>query len=215
MWIDRAVRWLLPKHSHFFDLLDRGAARAYEISALLADCCAATSHDHRDEIVERIHQIEHEADRVVAEVYESLNRVWVAPLDRSDIHSLAVALEEVADAAFATALQFEVYALDDVPDGSCELADLVLRSCELIQMAVDDLRTMKNLAGIQQRCDLLDRLETEGDQIYRTQLAAIFLTETDAIKLIKHKEFLEGLERTLDACEDVGAALRTIVVKNG
>ncbi len=61
---------------------------------------------------------------------------------------------------------------------------------------------------------MLDRLESEGDRIYRTQLAAMFRTETDAIRLIKHKEFLEGLERALDACEDVGGALRTIVIKN-
>ena len=67
-----------------------------------------------------------------------------------------------------------------------------------------DLREMKNLARISERCELLDRLESEGDQTYRTQLAAMFRTETDAIRLIKHKEFLGGLERTLDACEDVG-----------
>ena len=161
-----------------------------------------------------MHQVEHEADRVIAEVYEALNRTFVTPLDRSDIYSLAVSLEEVADAVFATALQFVVHAMEDLPDGSRELAALVLQSCEVIQTAVTDLRDMKNAAGIRERCELLDRLESEGDRIYRTQLAAMFRTETDAIRLIKHKEFLEGLERTLDACEDVGGALRTIVIKN-
>ena len=214
MWIDRAVKWLLPRDTHFFDLIERGAARAYEISALLVDCCAATSHADRETIVERIHQVEHEADRVIAEVYEALNRTFVTPLDRSDIYTLAVSLEEVADAVFATALQFVVHAVEELPEGSCELATLVLRSCEVIQTAVTDLRDMKNLARIRERCELLDRLESEGDQIYRTQLAAMFRKETDAIRLIKNKEFLEGLERTLDACEDVGGALRTVVIKN-
>ena len=37
-----------------------------------------------------MHQVEHEADRVIAEVYEALNRTFVTPLDRSDIYSLAV-----------------------------------------------------------------------------------------------------------------------------
>src|ERR1700733_13793439 len=67
MWIDRAVKWLLPREEHFFDLIERGAARAYEISALLVDCCAATSHTDREAIVARIHKVEHEADRVIAE----------------------------------------------------------------------------------------------------------------------------------------------------
>jgi uncharacterized protein len=214
MWIDRAVKWLLPRETHFFDLIERGAARAFEISALLVDCCAATSSADRDAIVERIHHVEHEADRVIAEVFEALNRTFVTPLDRSDIYSLAVSLEEVADAVFATALQFVVHAMDDLPGGSRELAALVLQSCEVIQTAVTDLRDMKNLAGIRERCELLNRLESDGDQIYRTQLATMFRTETDAIRLIKHKEFLEGLERALDACEDVGGALRTVVIKN-
>jgi uncharacterized protein len=214
MWIDRAVKWLLPREEHFFDLIERGAARAFEISNLLVDCCAATSHGDREAIVERIRQVEHEADRVIAEVYEALNRTFVTPLDRSDIFTLAVSLEEVADAVFATALQFVVHAVEDLPDGSRELAALVLQSCEVIQTAVTDLRGMKNPARIRDQCELLNRLESAGDQIYRTQLAAMFRTETDAIRLIKHKEFLEGLERTLDACEDVGGALRTIVIKN-
>jgi uncharacterized protein Yka (UPF0111/DUF47 family) len=214
MWIDRAVKWLLPREEHFFDLIERGAARAYEISTLLVECCAATSHADREVIVERIHRVEHEADRVIAEVYEALNRTFVTPLDRSDIYTLAVSLEEVADAVFATALQFVVHAVEELPEGSRELAGLVLQSCEVIQMAVTDLRGMKNLTGIRDQCELLNRLESEGDQIYRTRLAAMFRTETDAIRLIKHKEFLEGLERTLDACEDVGGALRTIVIKN-
>ncbi len=42
----------------------------------------------------------------------------------------------------------------------------------------------------------------------------MFRNECDAIRLIKHKEFLEGLEETLDACNDVGDALLTIVIKN-
>jgi uncharacterized protein Yka (UPF0111/DUF47 family) len=214
MWIDRAVKWLLPREEHFFDLLERGAARAREISALLADCCAARSHAERAATVERMHQVEHEADRVIAEVYEALNRTFVTPLDRADIYTLAVSLEEVADAVFATALQFVVHAMEDCPEGSCALSALILQSCEAIQAAVSDLRGMKNTAGIRERCELLDRLETEGDRIYRSQLAAMFQSETDAIRLIKHKEFLEGLEQTLDACEDVGGALRTVVIKN-
>ena len=80
-------------------------------------------------------------------MYEALNRTFVTPLDRADIYSLAVSLEEVADAVFATALQFVVHAMEDFPEGSCELAALILRSCEAIQAAVIDLRGMKNTAG--------------------------------------------------------------------
>jgi uncharacterized protein Yka (UPF0111/DUF47 family) len=214
MWIDRAVKWLLPRETHFFDLIERGAARAHEISVLLAECCDAASGADRVAIVEKMRGVEHEADRVIAEMYQALNRTFVTPLDRSDIYGLAVSLEELADAVFATALQVVVHAMEDLPDGSRELAALVVRASTAMEVAVKELRDMKQAARIHEQCELLDALESEGDRIYRTQLAAMFRTETDAIRLIKHKEFLEGLERTLDVCEDVGGALRNVVIKN-
>lgn len=214
MWIDRAVKWLLPREEHFFDLLEKGASCAHAISLLLVKCCAADSHAEREALFRQMHGVEHQADCVIAEVYEALNRTFVTPLDRSDIYALAISLEEVADGVFATALQFVVHAMEDLPDGSLELSELILRSCEAIQSAVSGLRDLKRPIEIRDRCELIDRLESEGDRIYRTRLAAMFREQTDAIRLIKHKEFLEGLERTLDACEDAGGAIRTIIIKN-
>jgi uncharacterized protein Yka (UPF0111/DUF47 family) len=213
MWIDRAVKWLLPREEHFFDLLERGAGLAREVGGLLADCCAAEPGD-REALVDRMHQLEHESDRVIAELYEALNRTFVTPLDRSDIYQLAAALEDIVDDVFATGLQIIVHALEDLPPGSRDLAALIRRACEAIDAAVGELRELKNPEGIREQCALLSRLETDGDQIYRSQLATMFRAESDAIRLIKHKEFLEGLEETLDDCEDVGNALLTIVIKN-
>jgi uncharacterized protein Yka (UPF0111/DUF47 family) len=213
MWIDRAVQWLLPREEHFFDLLEHGAGLAREVGALLAECCAAPPGD-REAMVARMRQVELEADGVIAEVYDALNRTFVTPLDRSDIYQLSSRLEGIVDDVFATALQFIVHAMEDLPPGSSELAELIRQACTAVEVAVKDLRGMKNPGRIREQCGLLERLESEGDRIFRTQLAVMFRSETDAIRLIKHKEFLEGLEETLDACDDVGNALLTIVIKN-
>ena len=55
MWIDRAVKRLLPREEHFFDLLERGALLAREISDLLAECCTASPGD-REAFVGRMRQ---------------------------------------------------------------------------------------------------------------------------------------------------------------
>ncbi len=213
MWIDRVVKWLLPREDRFFDLLERGAALASEVGGLLAECCSA-GLDDREPLVARMHQLEHESDAVIAEVYEALNSTFVTPMDRSDIYQLASAFDGIVDDVFATALQFVVHAMDDLPTGSCELSDLIRRACEAVDAGVRDLRDLKHADRIREQCGVLDRLESEGDRIFRMNLARMFREESDAIRLIKHKEFLEGLEETLDACDDVGNALRTIVIKN-
>jgi uncharacterized protein Yka (UPF0111/DUF47 family) len=214
MWLDRAVKWLLPREDRFFDLLEKGADCGRRCSVLLVECCQESAGQRRESLVDRMLEVEHESDRVVAEVYEALNKTFVTPIDRADIYTLASSLEQIVDDIFATGLKFVVMAIDDVPPGSCELSVLIRDACEAIDAAVRLLRGLKDPGAIRERCDLLNRLESEGDRIYRTRLAEMFRIETDAIRLIKNKEFLDGLESTLDACDDVGNALGTIVIKN-
>src|SRR3954462_12753643 len=85
MWIDRAVKWLLPREEHFFDLLERGAAYALESGSLLTACCDRLTRAECEAIIAQIRDVERKADRVSAEAYEALNRTFVTPMDRSDI----------------------------------------------------------------------------------------------------------------------------------
>src|SRR4030095_12707172 len=81
MWLDRAVKWLLPREEHFFDLLERGAACALDASGLLVKCCEANDLPERLAIVAKIGDAEHAADQVIHEVYEALNKTFVTPID--------------------------------------------------------------------------------------------------------------------------------------
>jgi predicted phosphate transport protein (TIGR00153 family) len=214
MWLDRVVQWLLPKEDHFFDLLERGAECVHRCSKLLVDCCEGPTYERRTEIVEQMRDVEHEADKVIVEVYEALNKTFVTPLDRSDIYALATDLERITDEVFAIALQVVLHALEVLPAGSQDLAELIHKGCGEILQAVSLLRNTNELNQIRSCCKRINQIEHDGDQIYRLRIAELFRHESDAIALIKHKEFLEGLERTLDTCDDMANALETIVIKN-
>ena len=58
-------------------------------------------------------------------------------------------------------------------------------------------------------------LEHEADVIFRLRLGDLFAKETDPIRLIKHKKFLEGLENAVDHCASVGSSMEAILIKNG
>jgi uncharacterized protein Yka (UPF0111/DUF47 family) len=214
MWLDRAVKWLLPREEHFFDLLERGAACAQEAGKLLEECCAAPSTDARQEFVLKLRDAEHRADGVILEVYEGLNRTFVTPLDRSDIYALATELENVVDRINATASQSYVHAMEDLPEGAVELARCIRQATEEMTGAVGLLRKLRDLKEITRRCENIHKLEHDGDQVFRGRIADMFKHEKDAIRLIKHKEFLEGMEYTLDVCDDVANALENVVIKN-
>jgi len=215
MLVDRLVKLLLPREDHFFDLLEQGADCAARSGKLLGKLCDTGTVDGREAIVKELHDVEHEADAVIHDVFDTLNRTFVTPIDRSDIYSLATHLEDVVDLNHATAMQLRVHAMDDLPDGAKELGQLIAAASEEAKAAVSLLRGMKKLDEIRKHCHQLSKLEHDGDEIYRSRVGILFRTEKNAVRLIQHKEFLEGLERALDACDHTGHALSAIVIKNG
>jgi uncharacterized protein len=214
MWLDRAVKWLLPREEHFFDLLERGSACVLRSGEILDECCQARTAADREAAVARMTDEEHASDRVIQEVYEALNKTFVTPLDRSDIYALATDLENVVDRVHGTITQIVVHAMEDVPEGSAALGAKVQEACREIDSAVKLLRNLKQIDAIRGHCKAVSRLEHDGDQIFRARIGEMFRTEKDAVRLLKHKEFLEGLENALDACDDVANALESLVIKN-
>lgn len=212
--LDRMVKLLLPREEGFFDLLERGAACARDSGVVLQDLCRSLTPKEREEKLARLRDVEHAADAVIHETYQTLNQTFVTPIDRSDIYTLATDLEEIVDLNHATAMQLVVHAMEDVPDGSGELAELIARATDEVAQAVRRLRNLKDLEMVNAHTKKLSSYEHDGDEIFRTRVGALFRQEKNAVRLIQHKEFLEGLERALDACDHVGTALQTIVIKN-
>jgi uncharacterized protein Yka (UPF0111/DUF47 family) len=179
------------------------------------ECCEARTAAERIGFVDRMTDVEHDADRVIHDVYDALNKTFVTPLDRSDIYALATDLENITDRVHSTVMQIAVHAMEEVPPSSTEIASKIKLACDEIQAGVKLLRGMKQLDQIRVRCKAVNQLEHDGDQIFRAAVGEMFKNEKDAIRLLKHKEFLEGLENALDACDDVANALEALVIKNG
>lgn len=214
MLFDRIVRWLLPKEEHFYDLLERGADSLREAGKLLGECCREKDFQKREAIIQQIRESERRSDRIIAETYMALNNTFVTPIDRSLIYSLATDMEGISDEIFNTALQIIVHAIEDVPAGSEELAGLIEKACEAIYHGVCGIRSMKDPNSVLAYKTTLETLEHEGDRVFRERTGAMFKTEKDAVRLLKHKEFLEGLEGALNDCDGVGNILGNIVINN-
>lgn len=212
--LDRLVKFFLPREEVFFDLMERGADCARDSGVVMRELCTAPTAEGRAQALARLRDVEHAADAVIRETYDQLNRTFITPIDRSDIYALSTELEEIVDLNHATAMQLVVHAMEDVPQGSAELAGLIEKATEEVAHAVRRLRSFRDFEKVQEHCRHLSSHEHAGDEIFRNTVGNLFRAEKDAVRLIQHKEFLEGLERTLDACDHVGTALKTIVIKN-
>ena len=201
---------LLPREEEFFDLFTEVANRNKDAVALLRKLFEAPP-DRRTPHIEAIKRLEHEADQVTHEVVNRLDRTFITPLDREDIHQLSSDLDDVMDAMDGTARRAQIFGLGPSPQGVLRITEVLQRMMAAIAEAVSRL---KKGDDVMKYCIEAKQLEEEGDAIYHESLGHLFAKEKDAIELIKWKEIYDNLERTLDQAEDVANVVESITIKH-
>ena len=203
---------LLPRDERFFDLFTKVAtlnvAAAKELIELFK-----SDGDKRAFMVESIKRLEHEADGLTHEVITRLDRSFITPLDREDIHMLASRLDDIIDRIDGTARRVQIFRPGVPPQGIIILAEVIGRSTEQMLEAVRVLDGSKAPVVIA-ACTQIKRLEEEGDFTYHEWLGRLFNEERDPISLMKWKEIYDTMEKTLDQAEDVANVLESIAIKH-
>lgn len=158
-----------------------------------------------------IKDLEHACDGRTHSIIERLNRTFVTPLDREDIHALAISLDDVMDAIDAAAAVMRLYRIAKVRAGARHLAEIIVDSTERIAEAI---RALEKRDGVLELAARVNQLEREADRVHQDAIVALFDEERDPITVIKWKEIFDFLEAATDRCEDVGNLLEGVIVKH-
>ncbi len=203
---------LFPKSTQFFDLFEKAANNILHGARLLEDFIA----DHRDidAKLKKIEDAEHVGDQITHDTIEMLNKTFITPFDREDVHQLSSEMDDILDLIYGSANRMVLYKIGQPTDGMKKVASLLSRAAEEVCKAVLRLRNMKKPEMILAQCIEVNRIENEADEAIRAAIAKLFDQEKDPIRLIKEKEILETLEHATDRCEDVANVLEGIVLKN-
>jgi hypothetical protein len=161
--------------------------------------------------VDAIRKLEHQCDELTHEVVLHLDRTFITPIDREDIHLLASNLDDVMDRLDAIARRAQILRVGASPAGVDPLCAMVEEIVDEVLKAVTALRDDKD---VMEHCLGAKHLEEEGDAVYQEMLGKLFDTETDPIRLIKWKEILDVLEKAIDQAEDVANTIESIVLKH-
>ncbi len=203
---------LTPKDQEFYDLFDKVSTGVMEASQMLSTMLETAGRSA--EFSQKIKTIEHQTDQTVHTLVSKLHKTFVTPIDRYDIHQLAVHLDEILDQAEAASSRIEMYCPKYVPPEARELAAVLLESTKLIQEMVGLLRRLKKPGRILELTVEVKRLEDQADYIRRSTIARLFREEENPFELIKWKDILEYMERATDCCEDVANIVEGIVLEN-
>ena len=201
---------LLPREEKFYDHFQALADELKKGARLLEQMLIPERPiwDKADEIKE----VEHKCDFLTHEIIQRLNRTFVTPIDREDIHELARSLDDVMDAIDASASLVRLYRLDRVRYGARELAHIIAISTDQVRLALD---AMAQNSPLNTHAVEINRLENEADRTHQLAVTRLFDDERDPILIMKWKETLDFLEDATDRCEDVANVLEGVVVKHG
>ena len=201
---------LLPRDERFFDLFTSVATLNVEAAKHLHELFKSDP-DHRAYLAESIKRLEHEADGLTHEVITRLDRSFITPLDREDIHLLASRLDDIIDRIDGTARRVQIFRPGVAPQGILLMAEVIVRSTQQIHEAVRVLDGSKAPVVIS-ACVQVKKLEEEGDFVYHEWLGRLFDEEKDPVTLIKWKEIYELLESATDRCEDIANIIETVIL---
>jgi uncharacterized protein len=201
---------LIPREEKFFTDF-QALADELKVGAQLLEQMLQPEHPLWNK-ADEINAVEHKCDSLTHGIIQRLNRTFVTPLDREDIHALARSLDDVMDSIDAAATLVRLYRLATVRFGARELAQIITASTHQVRLALDALEQNKGILG---HAVEINRLENEADRVHQQAVSQLFDTEHDPLTVMKWKESLDFLEDATDRCEDVANVLEGVMVKHG
>ena len=200
---------LFPREEDFFTLFRKQAAVVSEGCRELHQMMVA--FDRLEARATRLKEIEHQGDLIAHEIFERLNRTFITPLEREDIHDLASGLDDVLDSAEAIASRIVLFNVKHTTPEALKLCAILVECGRQIEQAVDHLKDFKGLMSFSIE---INRLENEADVISRHVVADLFSGRHDLLDVLRWKELYGRLESATDQCEDVANAIEAIVLKS-
>lgn len=201
---------LIPREEAFFELFKKAAHNMIEGSRLLK----VMMEDFRSPIEQArgIKDVEHVGDGITHDIARRLNKTFITPIDREDIHDLASALDDILDVTEEIADRFVLYKVTKPTEMAIKLADILHQASVAVGSGVDRLGLPH--PELKECSVQVNSLENEADRVSRDAISALFEKETDPITVIKWKEIYENFEAGTDRCEDVANILERIALKH-
>jgi uncharacterized protein len=214
MNIDKILKIFVPKDHSFFPLFESDVQNLVKATVLLKELLACTDIGDHERLYKEIRDVEHIGDEITNKTYEQLNKSFITPFDREDIHELTAHIDDVVDSINGIARRICLYRPKKLMPIYIEMAQLVYEGAKEVEAAIHCLKDpVANKEKITRACGIVTAIEHKADELYFTGVSELFEKEEDPKELIKNNKILEILERCVDEEEDVTDTLKAILIK--
>jgi len=204
---------LIPSNNQFFELFQKSAALLEQGAATLVEAVGSSGRFH--ECALKLERLEHDGDTLTHEILILLDKSFITPIDREDIHELAQALDDCIDCIESVTERMQLYGLSTPTEPVRVLASIIRQQAIQIHVMLPQIRGFK-YENVIPYCKEINRLENVADKVARDALGELFRTNaSDPLQVMKWKDIYDYLETATDKCEDVAGIVERIVLKHG
>jgi hypothetical protein len=214
MNIDKVLKFFVPKDHSFYPLFEEDVKNMVRATELLKEQMLSTDPEEHERLHKEIKQVEHTGDEITDRSFQALNKSFITPFDREDIHELTASIDDVVDSIDGVSRRICLYKPKKLMEVYQEMAEMIYSAAIEIKTCIHCLNDVAaNKKEIMAACDKVKEIEHKTDEYYYVAVAELFDKEKDAAELLKNNKILEILERTVDEEEDVTDVIRAILIK--
>jgi uncharacterized protein len=211
---DSIIRWFMPKEERFHTLFERDTENLVKAARLFAEIAHSTSLEDRRVKKVQLKAIEHSGDEITQAIFEALNSTFITPMDREDIRSMGMGIDDILDYLEAGAQYLIMFSIAEAPEPLRRFADILTAMVDEVTRLTGMIWDLANEKEIHKGMQRISELENEGDALYNTVIADLFCSTRPPVEIMKWKEIYQALEEACDACRDYTHSIANIVVKN-
>jgi uncharacterized protein len=214
MNIDKILKFFVPKDHSFYPLFEEDAKNLVKAAELLKQLMSSTEIEEHERINKEIKDVEHIGDVITDKTYHQLNKSFITPFDREDIHELIAHIDDVVDSINGISRRICLYKPKNLMPVYNEMAEMIVEAAKEIEVCIHCLNdAAANKDEITKACDKVKEIEHKADEYYYVAIAELFDKEKDPAELLKNNKIMEILERCVDEEEDVTDTIKSILIK--
>ena len=214
MNIDKFLKFFVPKDHSFYPLFEEDARNLVKASMLLDQLMSSSEMEDRERIYKEIRDVEHIGDQITDKTYQQLNKSFITPFDREDIHELTARIDDVVDSINGIGRRICLYKPKNLMPVYKQMAEMIVEGAKEVEKCIHCLNdAAANKKEITAACDKVKDIEHKADEYYFIAVSELFEKEKDPAELLKNNKILEILERCVDEEEDITDTIKSILIK--
>ncbi|AZI59087.1 DUF47 family protein [Nakamurella antarctica] len=158
----------------------------------------------------RLAELEQAGDLITLDLLRILGASFVTPFDRSDIHHLTSALEDVIDHMESAGALIHLLDIGQLPSEASILIDILVQCAGHTTETMPKLRKLK---GLDSYWTDIKKAEKDANVVHRQLLVRITSGEFDPLHAMKIRAVGSDLLAAVDCFENVADIVRAVLIK--